>query len=254
MSSRAFTCALAVAVAAAPPASAQPVASEADVAAARAFAARGARHYDLGEYAAAIAAYREAYRRDPRPGLLFNLGQAYRLDGDCVNARAMYRAYLRRDPRTRHRAVVERHLADIESCAQVQEEARAAGHGPVASRPLDDALAAPRDGDPGRGRRVAGLVALGGGVVLAGAGGWFALDARRAADEVEAAYARGADWTELDALDARGRRSELLGVSLLAAGGAALAAGTTLYLLGRRAEPSVAPLPGGAAASLAWRF
>src|SRR5579871_6423187 len=38
----------------------------------------GARAYAAGKYVAAIRAFEEAYRMDPRPGLVFSIAQAYR--------------------------------------------------------------------------------------------------------------------------------------------------------------------------------
>ena len=47
---------------------------------------QGRAHYDRGDYAKAIEAWHEAYRLSEKPMLLFNLGQAYRLLGDCATA------------------------------------------------------------------------------------------------------------------------------------------------------------------------
>jgi tetratricopeptide (TPR) repeat protein len=218
---------------------------------ARELSEMGQRHFDLGEYDDAIHKYRAAYRLDPRPGLLFNLGQSYRLKGDCVSAQAMYRGYLRLEPESRYKALVEQHLASLERCAREQAAAgRRAADDP--STTSDDVR------DPGRTRRIAGVATAGVGVLLIGAGGWFALDARDAADDVSAAYDQGGDWEDIEAIDARGRRSEKIAVVCAGAGAIAVVAGVGLYVLGHRAERaaqvSVQPRPGGGTVGVSWTW
>lgn len=50
-------------------------------------------HYDLGEYAEAIAGFKDLYMRSKEPALLFNLAQAFRLSGDCAKAIESYRHF-----------------------------------------------------------------------------------------------------------------------------------------------------------------
>ena len=57
---------------------------------ARALFAEGDSHFRLREYDQAIARFKEAYRLEPAPLLLFNLAQAYRLAGDCRQAAWFY--------------------------------------------------------------------------------------------------------------------------------------------------------------------
>lgn len=240
------------------------------------FADRAKAHYDAGQYAAAVEDYRDAYRIYPSAGLLYNLGQSYRLLGDCVSATTMYRHYLRLAPRTRYRRIVMQHLADLEECAGAQtpvsasiqtgglgEPPRVAGAWPILDQPSlqlgVDTGAAPPRARPGRKRKIAGLAIGGTGALLAGVGVYFAIDAGRAADEVSALYARGATWAEVEAVDSRGRRSEVLGGAMLGVGAAALAAGVTLYVLGRRADReaaslAVTPSRDGFDVQVSWRF
>jgi len=51
-----------------------------------------------GNYATAIAFYKQAYQLVPHPILEFNIGQVYWLSGDLVQAEKFYRRYLDRDP------------------------------------------------------------------------------------------------------------------------------------------------------------
>ncbi len=179
---------------------------------------RGRRFYELGEYDRAIAAYREAYMILPSPGVLFNLGQAHRLKGDCVAAASSYRGFLRTEPEGPPRRLAEAQLADVEKCARE---------------------APPRftsSASGGRSLRGAGLAAAVGGGVLLGAGMYFAIDSGRASSEVERHYAGGGRWADIAGTDARGKRSSDYAIALGASGGAALATGTVLYLLGVRSD------------------
>src|SRR5689334_3902403 len=71
-----------------------------------------------GEYDRAIVAFKEAYVIAPSPGLLFNIAQAYRLQGNCDDASLMYRRFLGTNPDPAARAVAEQHLATVERCMQ----------------------------------------------------------------------------------------------------------------------------------------
>lgn len=55
----------------------------------------GKRHFDIGEYAAAIASWKESYLLSSEPLLLFNIGQAFRLSGNCAQANRFYLNYKR---------------------------------------------------------------------------------------------------------------------------------------------------------------
>src|SRR5215470_12605929 len=84
-------------------------ASEHDQRAARKLFQEGSRHYDLAEYDEAIAAFKEAYRLSEVPGLLYNIGQAYRKKGPsgCEQAASFYRSYLRVKPEVEEREEIE---------------------------------------------------------------------------------------------------------------------------------------------------
>jgi tetratricopeptide (TPR) repeat protein len=268
----------------------------------RAIVERAQRHFDLGEYEEAIAGFREAYRLDPRPGLLFNLGQAYRLHGDCVTAALMYRNFLRLAPGSKHRALAEQHLAAIATCEQEQLAANARPHeleghgggdgggvgngngdgdgggggdgggdgggGGVGNGNGDGdgngdgvgvsaSLVSPAPAPSSRARtlRLAGIATAATGGVALLVGGYFSLDAARAADDVSQAYRDGAAWAEIERIDARGRRAETLGAALLVTGGVAVAAGAALYALGWRSErAAVVPAPGGGEVVVTWAF
>ncbi len=210
---------------------------------ARTLSNQGRAFHDRGEYGRAVDAYEEAYVLAPSPGILFNLGQAYRLKGDCVNAALMYRAFLRTNPPAQHQEVAAAHLASVERC----DATTTAG----ATTPER----------PGRGLRQGGVITAIGGGVLLGAAGYFAYRAADIDDEVEARYNRGERWRELESLDSDGRRDNKLAIGFAVSGGVAAVTGGVLYFLGwragtREAPPrlTLAPAAGGGSMRLAWDF
>ncbi len=232
---------------------------------ARALYREGFDHYQRAEYQAAIDAWSEAYRLSNAPMLLFNIGQAYRLAGDCAHAMEFYDRYRSAEPAPKNAdelaAATERcrdaaRPAEPAEPPQAPEEPRAQ---PVAAEPAPVVTApAPPVTRGGGGLRLAGAASAGLGIVLVGAAVYFALDAAGARDEIESG--RG-EWSEsLQETETRGRRSGRLAVALGAGGALSLAAGGLLYYLGvvegrREAPPvAVAPLPSGAALTVSGRF
>jgi tetratricopeptide (TPR) repeat protein len=99
-------------------------------------------HYNLGEYEAALAAYREAYRRRPDPIQLYNFALCSEALGHRVDALRWYRMYLEQDPETPIRAEVERRIALLDAPLPAATGGAAA---PVAAAPPTAAPAtAPR--------------------------------------------------------------------------------------------------------------
>jgi tetratricopeptide (TPR) repeat protein len=234
---------------------------------ARKLAERGRELHERGDYARAIAAFKEAYVIAPSPGLLFNLAQAYRLQGNCDDAELMYRRYIAAAPASvDERALAEAHLATVVRCVRQRSlnlppDAAIAqiplppspGHDPI----FDDAPA-PAAGSRGRLARRIGLGTTIGGALALGGAAFYAVRAYRATAEVERLYAGGARWQDLEPIHERGERAETMARWLGVGGGIGAAAGVTLYLLGRRADraPPIAitPVKGGVQVGLAWGF
>src|SRR5664279_1293069 len=86
---------------------------------ARFLADRGRQLQRDGKFADALEAYKAAYVLAPSPGLLFNLAQAYRLNGNCDDAAWMYRRFLDTDPSDDLRDLVNDHLAKLQTCMHV---------------------------------------------------------------------------------------------------------------------------------------
>jgi tetratricopeptide (TPR) repeat protein len=208
---------------------------------ARTLANQGRAAHDAGDYSAAIAAFTRAYVIAPSPALLFNLAQAYRLQGNCDDAALMYRRFLATNPGPEQRALAEAHLASVERCLH-----KLALHIPVeiasgrpiaapAAQPSATAIDAPVSH---RARIEQGIglgLAIGGGVSLAIAA-YYAVQAHEAENDVDAAFARGGPWSDIAPADARGKSAATTAKWFGAGGALGLAGGIVTYLIGRRGE------------------
>lgn len=233
---------------------------------ARALAERGRAFHDAGDYGNAIVAFKEAYVMAPSPGLLFNLAQAYRLAGNCDDAVMMYRRYLNTNPSPEARRIAEAHLATVERC--VQKRGLTIEVGPTTPTttgalrpPAPDGgtvFAKPPDEKHSELKKNIGIGVTIGGAIALSAAAYFTVDARSASQSVEEAYANGAKWRDVEAIDQRGERSARNAKILGIGGGVAVVGGVTLYVLGKRAERlaplSIVPTKRGAEVSLSWRF
>jgi len=75
-----------------------PLASGQEAPAPPAAAEAGRVAYDQGRYAEALADFQAAYAADPKPNLLYAIGQAYRKLGDCPRAIEAYEQFLQSEP------------------------------------------------------------------------------------------------------------------------------------------------------------
>ncbi len=73
----------------------------------------GMTHYNLREYTAALADFKEGYRALPRPEFLFNIAQCHRMLGNFDESEATYRTYLREYPDAPNRVEVERLIVEM---------------------------------------------------------------------------------------------------------------------------------------------
>lgn len=222
----------------------------------------GKQKYAAGDYAGAAVDFRTAYAADPDPAYLFNLAQALRLAKACDDAALSYRTFLAEVPDAKNRAEIEGYLRDLDRCAAEQKAVAPKPDAepttpPIETSPIVDAPAQKRSKTLPIALGVAGLVVL-------GAGAYFALDANAAEREYDRVCTEpDCVWgpehdAKLVELDKRGQRSETLGVSLLAVGGAAVIAGTVLWFWPERSASAskiaVVPTSGGAFAVGTLRF
>lgn len=73
------------------------------------------KHYDLGQYDAAVADFQKAFTCKPEPAIVYNIAQSQRLGNRPADAVASYRSYLRLKPDAPNRAEVEQKIADLEA-------------------------------------------------------------------------------------------------------------------------------------------
>src|SRR5262249_51734692 len=85
----------------------------------------GVQHYDLGEYAAALAAFKDAYRNYESPSLLYNIGQCHRRLHEKAEALRAYRMYLNEVPNAPDRRSVESQIRELEAEIAADEALRA---------------------------------------------------------------------------------------------------------------------------------
>lgn len=236
---------------------------------ARKLAERGRELHQRGDYERAIIAFKEAYVLAPSPGLLFNLAQAYRLQGSCDDAALMYRRYIAAVPPSAKeaRALAEAHLATVTRCAQ-QRNLNLPPDGAIAHIPSPpqsrveglfvDAPAERPERPRGQLMRQVGVGAAIGGAVALTVAGFYAIRALDAASDVESRYAEGKPWKDIQPVHERGERAETAARWLGIGGGITAAAGVTLYLVGRRSERAspvtIAPARGGAQVGMTWTF
>lgn len=216
--------------------------------AAREHFARGTKAFDLGQYDEAIREYMEAYKAKDAPEILYNIGQAHRLAGHNAEALRFYKVYVTKVPQAPNRDEVLRKIEELE---KVVEHERRATH----NLPPDQTLPRPPEGAPsrpdvgataapaasistasrqsaGRSKRIAGVVVGGVGLGALGAGIAFGVLARNASDELSRADIA---MMPFDASKERaGNTFQILEGVFLGIGGAAVVAGTVVYVLGLR--------------------
>ena len=92
----------------------------------------GLAHFNLQEYAEAIADFEAGYRLKPNATFLYNIAQAYRLSDRPERALYFYRAYLRSAPHSPNRAEIEERIASAEAMLRDRKK--------VATTPPDHTL------------------------------------------------------------------------------------------------------------------
>lgn len=227
-------------------------------------------HFELAEWDQAIAKFRDGYKLVQLPLFLYNIAQAYRQKNDCVNARAFYKSYLRKEPTGDFAERSKKRVAEMEECITnkggdlndeppdpadpIAEDPKVEDpkvedpkidKGPDPARPSKEIPPPHRVPDgpsteptpeggtpPGRTKRGVGLLTAAVGVVLAGTGGYFTSKARAANRDVEAACEDTCTADEVAAFDAEGNAAERNAAILYVTGGVAIAAGIGVYLWG----------------------
>lgn len=207
---------------------------------------RGQTAYDAGAYQEALDLWTRAYDLSHQTLLLYNLAQAYRLNGNCASALSTYKRFVAIDPTADQRPRAEDFVRELEpTCGE-----RPA---PIVEHPVA-VVERPHESErPGRTLKIAGLMTGGAGITLLASGLLLGRHASALGEQVTTACASNCDWTILKDKDATGRRDAAIGRTLDAIGVAAIATGTILYYLGdRKDEIHIAPLSARSGAIVSW--
>lgn len=243
----------------------------------------GFRHFNVAEYPQAIESWKQAYLISQKPLLLFNIGQAYRLSGDCKQALTFYNNYQNAETAIKNQEELDQAIAACKAADAKPIDAKPADPKPADAKP-DDAKPAlaitttpppvvdthpnalppppvrpepphqpPPPSEPAETsnhRRTIGLVTGIAGVVLEGGAVVFALQGRSKANDAE----NVAMWDQhARDLQSAGQRDNKLAWGFGIAGGAAIIAGVVLYVTGgESAEHGVAVIPIRGGAQLGW--
>ena len=113
---RVFTIALALLLGA-------PLAQADNVPLAKARFETASKHYDLGEYQAALDDFKEGYRYKADPVFLYNIAQCHRALQHHTEALTFYRAYLRKAPHAENREDVEAKVVALQQAIADEERA-----------------------------------------------------------------------------------------------------------------------------------
>lgn len=216
--------------------------------------AEGQAAYDSADYTMAIAKWQAAYDLSKERDLLFNIAQAQRLSGACLEAIATYRHFVTADPDP---ASAQHKLAkDL----VLELEMRCPAGAPVVLPALDKPSLVVRLSDreadlirSGRTWKIAGLVTSGVGVAAIAIGLGLGHHGASIGDEITSACLVSCDWATLKDRDARGKREVAIGKALDVAGVATIAGGVIFYYLGVRQETfTVARPSGGNGGVISW--
>lgn len=84
----------------------------------------GSRQYELGDFKAALDAFKRAYLNYEEPAFLFNIAQCQRQLGDKAEAVRTYKIFLHKVPNSPQRPEVERIVADLQAALDQEKAAR----------------------------------------------------------------------------------------------------------------------------------
>jgi hypothetical protein len=251
---------------------------KADKAKAKQLYEEGLKHYNVAEWQDAIKAWKESYLLSKRPLLLFNIGQAYRLSGDCKQAQTFYDSYTREEPSPKNQAELDEAIAlcakqgtspkppdkPVNTVPQVTEKpdpSNAPTTGPTVAQSTPEQIPPePVDQGPqttGGGLRKIGIGVGAAGVVMLGAGVIFGLGSSSASSDLDNYMG---EWgPDQVALEKKGKSYQTRAIILTSVGAAAAIAGGVMFAIGgpKPTESSTVtfvPTSDGAAIGWAGRF
>ncbi|MFK8001420.1 MAG: tetratricopeptide repeat protein [Polyangiales bacterium] len=224
---------------------------------------RGDRLYSEGRYEEATAAFRESYELSGRPGLLFNIANAYERLGQLEEALQALQRFAPNAPE-HQRATVNTRIANIEERLREQDEARRAAEADTetvaAVVPPADVAPAEQAPESSSAAKPVGIALIAVGTAAVGGGLVAALLARSSRGNLDdACMGSLCPASASGDFDAEKRRA--LAADILLFGGGALVIGGVIALIAGPSDDDegvahidVAPTRGGASATLSGRF
>ena len=199
--------------------------------------------------------FEQAYKIKPIAGLLYNVAQCHRLLGNLEPAKRVYRAFINQSPESEQVAVAKVQLAEIERILEAQRSVKQSpptSLGPTEASSAQSLIHKVPDGSPAdngtvtskspsqptlvlstrdpnsppKTRSILSRSLIGAGLVAAGAGGYFAVQANHAQQDWHDATAEPA-WS--DARDRLGTNLTRANIGFVG-GAAALLAGVALLV------------------------
>lgn len=188
--------------------------------------------WQVEDYPMAERLLQSAYEREPKPPLLYSMGQLARVQGDCQGATAKFEAFLETGPSAKSEAEarvnLERCAAELEAAAEdgtAEEEVGEVIAPPPVLPPPDD----PPDVGP---RRPDAL-----GISLTAVGGALTVTGLALFGSAFAVQGRAQDESDVDPFErgvARARTRYWTGVGLASVGGAVLVGGIVRLIIVHR--------------------
>jgi hypothetical protein len=250
---------------------------------AAALEASGNKHFQLAEYDAAIADFKEAFRISSEPGYLYNIAQAYRLKKDCRSSATFYKNYLRAKPDAPNAAKVRERISEMEACAATQppEPVNPTTTNPTTTNPTNPTTPTttppaqpeqppvqppeppPEQPSGGGGRGWMTYTGIGGmavGAIGLGLGVKFMLDGKSANSDLKEKCMTSCTSAEALAIEDDGKAANKKAVIFSVAGGVFLVGGVVLFVLSRGGGGESEPAPAvsltnhGATVSYGWSF
>ncbi|HTL33299.1 MAG TPA: hypothetical protein VL326_09250 [Kofleriaceae bacterium] len=242
-------------------------AGPAEDAKAKAAADAGAALFAKNDFAGAASKFREAYDLNHDPSYLFNIAQAYRHAGDCVRSSDFYGRFLADVPHPPNEDKIRVWYASETQCAKERtatpveppkqeppKQEPPKQEPPKQEPPKHEATFTP--GTTGSHHRGLVITLAATGAIAIGVGGFFAWDSGYLNDQRQS-FLDGCNTSSnrcssavVNDYDRRGARANTISIVGFAAGGLAIAASATIYLLsGSSSETppvAIAPVNGGA--------
>ncbi|MFN0252332.1 MAG: hypothetical protein ACKV2T_35985 [Kofleriaceae bacterium] len=206
------------------------------------------------DHEGAIELYLKAYAIVPLPTLLSNIGTEYQSAQKPVEALKYFCLYLEKEPTgslTGYATSQAKSIYFLLGGKNVDE--KDVCNAPVTpalttTNPTSDPNPTTTDpmpitdkpaSDPGTGFKIAGYAAGGAGLLALGVGFYFGSEAQKISDDITDHTDTTVAWRDdIKEYEAQGQRAENLQIAFLVAGGALLAGGAVLYLMGRSKKSS----------------